>query len=163
MAVNVAQLHLVMNHWPVLLPIASVPVIVVGLTANLRQTRNTGLALLIIGSLLSVGAYLTGAPAREIVQNYPQVTSSTIEVHQNVALLSLAASLVVGALSAWFLWIDRRREAVSNTWFWMLLGLIVIVCLLMANTAHLGGEIRHEELMRGKFLESGSVSSARGS
>ena len=153
LTLNGAQVHLLLNHWPVLLPMVSSFVTAIGLLSGLRQTRNVGLSILVCAALLAVPSYFSGEPAQNVVQNYPLITVASIEKHEEVALYSFCALAVVGALAGLLLLQDRRFRGVSDSTVWALVVLEVLVSMLMAQTAHLGGLIRHEELDQGSFHE----------
>ena len=149
--INGAHLHLLTNHWPVLIPVVAVPIIAIGLLAGLRQTRNVGLFLLAFGALATWPTYFSGEPARAVVQNYPLITVASIQRHQDLALYAFLAMEVVGLMSLFLLWCDWRQKPVTRGSLVGLLLLALIAILLIAQTAHLGGLIRHEELNQGFF------------
>jgi uncharacterized membrane protein len=149
--INGAHLHLLTNHWPVLIPIMAVPIIAIGTVVGLRQTRNVGLSLLAIGALAAWPTYFTGQAARAVVQNYPLITVASIQRHQDLAFYAFLVIEIVGVMSLFLLWCDWRKKPVTRGSLIGLILLALVAIFLIAQTAHLGGLIRHEELNQGIF------------
>ena len=107
-----------------------------------------GTAIILAAALLAIPAYLTGEPAENVVQNYPDVSSLLIKDHEKFALLSLLILEVAGVISAVLLVSSARGTTVARSrWPWHLLVAVVLVSsAAMGWTAHLGGLIRHEEI-----------------
>jgi uncharacterized membrane protein len=151
MQLNGAFIHLVLNHWPVLLPVMGVAVATVGLFAKLRQTQMVGLVIIVLAALAVVPTYFSGAAAKNVVQNYPGITTQSIEKHEDAALYSFIAIEIVGVLSLWLLWQSRNGQVLIRSSVWALIALTLVAFFLIARTAHLGGLIRHEEIEQGSF------------
>jgi uncharacterized membrane protein len=148
---NSANFHLILNHWPVFLPMIGLFTIGAGFTLNLRETRNVGLCFVIIGAILTIPTYFTGSAAQEIVQNYPEVDAHSIDLHRSFALYASLLLGVVGLFSLVILFKDARQKKIRRDWILLLLTMLLVSAIFMAYTAHVGGLIRHEELSRGQF------------
>lgn len=145
---NGAQIHLLLNHLPVLVPLIGTLLLAIGLIAKPTALRETGAWLLSFGALSVIPVYLTGDRAESVIKNYPDVSRLLISDHRNAALLSLSLLLAVGALSLVFIFGSRtRKRFASNHWAWSVLFILTLISFgFMARTAHLGGLIRHEEI-----------------
>jgi uncharacterized membrane protein len=148
---NAAQLHLLLNHLPVLVPVIGILLISVGLLLKTSEVRNAGAWLIFFGALSAVPVYLTGNPTSDILKNYPGASRLLIEDHQSSALTSLIILEITGIVSMIVVYMTRAKKTFSKqSWPWILLvGLSLISFGFMARTAHLGGLIRHEEIRSG--------------
>ncbi|MEO5969219.1 MAG: hypothetical protein ABIQ95_04765, partial [Bdellovibrionia bacterium] len=86
---NGAQLHLLLNHIPLFLPLFGGSALGLGLILKSSDVKKFGLCLLFASALAAIPAYLTGVPAERVVKNYPGILRAAIEAHQAAALISL--------------------------------------------------------------------------
>ena len=135
---NPAQLHLVLNHLPVIIPLIGVPILAIGVLVQSQDTQKVGLSLLILGALAAIPTYLTGEPAERLIKNYPDVSRLAITQHEKAAWLSLMA-------------IAQLRRRISMPIWIAVLFLSLISSGLIVRTAHIGGQIRHEEIQTEEF------------
>jgi uncharacterized membrane protein len=142
---NSAHFHLMLNHVPVLGTAFGLALLAWALLRKNEELRRTSLGFLIIVALLAIPTYLTGQPAEELVENLPGVDKPAIEQHEEAAELAFVGILVVGAAALTGLIFFRRGKSVPNSFSVMILVLSLIVFVLMARTANLGGLIRHLE------------------
>jgi hypothetical protein len=148
---NGAQLHLLINHLPVLLPVIGATLIGFGILLASTEHKRIGAWLLVVSALSVIPVYLTGDPAEHIVKNYPEISRLLIHDHENSALLSLIALEITGVASLLLLYDSYYKTRFSlkiRTWIALLL-LSLISFVFIARTAHLGGLIRHEEIRNG--------------
>jgi uncharacterized membrane protein len=148
LSMNGAQFHLLLNHLPVLIPLISVAFILGSFLLKSLEVREAGAWLLALGALVAIPVYLTGESAENVVKNYPNISRLLIEDHEASALSALIALETAGAVSLAFIFGCRTsRSFVKKVWPW---GILIAVSLFsfgfMAQTAHLGGFIRHEEI-----------------
>lgn len=143
---NQAHLHLMLNHFPVIGAILCLLLLLFALMRKSDELKRASLGGLVIISLLTIPAFLTGEPAEELVENLPGVSHALIESHEEAALVAFIALGLTGALALVGLIWSRRRTTLP-TWLMTAALLLTSVSLgLMARTANLGGEIRHTEI-----------------
>ena len=151
---DTTQIHLMLNHIPVLLSVTGGMILLFGLIRENKTGINIALYLLIISALFTLPVYFTGEGTEESVENLPGVSKSLIEQHENMALISFVFIGVTGVL-ALISFILKKRSVMSAK--------ISIVALIFAfisfgtftQTAHLGGQIRHTEI-RGNSVQNGN-------
>jgi uncharacterized membrane protein len=143
---NLAHLHLILNHAPVLGTAFGLGLLLYGLWRRSDELKKAALGVLVIVSLLAIPAYLTGEPAEEVVESLPGDAKAIIERHEDAAVYAFSGILVLGAAALTGLIVFRRGREIPAPFSWGLLGASVIVGGLMAWTANLGGEIRHSEI-----------------
>jgi hypothetical protein len=158
---DLAYLHLILNHVPVLAAIFGFLILIAGIFFRSFQIRNVGLGFLVLAALTAIPVYLTGEPAEDVVEGL-QAADGFIDRHESTAEISLILSIVSGAFALGALFPIRERISsnelvpVRHT-FARLRGFLVLAALTasaftsisMAWTAKLGGEIRHTEVRTG--------------
>jgi uncharacterized membrane protein len=143
---NAAQVHLAVNHFPIAGIFLTVLFLFLGIVTKMKSLLFSGMLLAILSGLAIIPMNLSGEGAEEIVEHKNGVTEALIHAHEEFA----EKAIVVFELTAVFafFWFVAREKKES----WMkkieLLTLIfaIISCVLIANTAHTGGMIRHEEI-----------------
>ena len=141
---NVAHVHLMLNHVPLFGALAVTILFVVALVLRQQGLARAGLVIALLTSLVSIVVYLTGEPAEELVENLPGVSEAVMETHEEVALI---ATLVLGAFALVALYgLFAFRHGVSMRFTKVLLVLSLLPLAAMAYTSYLGGQIRHSEI-----------------
>jgi uncharacterized membrane protein len=143
---NPAHLHLMLNHLPVIGTAFGLGLVGWALLRRSEELKKISLGIFIIVALLAIPAYLTGEPAEELVENLPGVSKTSIEQHEEAAQVAFAGVLIVGVAALGGLLFFRRDKAIPNWLAIIVLVLSLIVFVLMARTANLGGLIRHTEI-----------------
>ena len=123
------------------------------LTKNTSLTK-TSYSIILIAGVAALPVFFTGEGAEEAVENVPGVSEAIMERHEEVAKLAIFSIVAAGvaALTALFSsrWLQFAR---------MLKFIVLLLALtsggLMAQTAHLGGQIRHSEIRNGAVAENG--------
>ena len=143
---NAAQAHLALNHVPIFATIVAVGVLAAGLVRKIEWLQRVGLWLFLVAAAATVPVYFTGEPAEEIVEHRPGVSETFIHPHEEAAELALIAVGTLAALcAAMLLLLFRGRRFPGAIWVVAFLAGIVTLALF-ARAAHLGGQIRHDEL-----------------
>lgn len=139
---SAAQLHLALNHFPVVgIILATVLLAAAHLRKSVELTRAT-LVMLVLLSVVTIPVYMSGEPAEEIVEHLAGTSEPAIHEHEEAAEKALLGAVLLGVFA--FILLMRRNTSPRVTA--ALLTVAVIVCGLMAWTAHRGGMIRHAEL-----------------
>ena len=146
---NLAHLHILLNHFPTIGAIVGVGLFIVALVWKSQDLTRASLGLFVVIGLLTIPAYVTGNMAEEVLLEGPGVSEAYVHRHQDAALLAFIFMQIAGAL-AWFgLWQYRR---IARTTTWNLSAVLVVALIavgLMARAASFGGEIRHTEVRQG--------------
>ena len=147
---DLAHLHLLLNHVPVTAAVFGLVVLAAGILSRSIGVRNVGLGFLVLSAVSAIPVYLTGESAEEVVEGIQGVTEGFIDQHQSAAEVSLGLAIVSGiiALAALF----PMRGAYARLRGFLVLGALfasVLTCASMAWTANLGGQIRHTEIRAG--------------
>jgi hypothetical protein len=88
---NLAHLHFMMNHIPVLGSAFRLALLLFSVFRKSEELKKTAVGVFVIVALLAVPAYLTGEPAEDIVKPLAGVAEVAIEQHEEARpSLSLA-------------------------------------------------------------------------
>lgn len=141
-----AELHLALNHIPVLGSIFGAALLAYGLWRGQEAVQKASLGLLVVVGAFAVAVYWTGEPAEEIVEGMAGVSHDAIEVHESWGWYAFVASIVTGIASLGALLLARARRELVGWTVQLVLVLSLLTSGVMAYTANLGGKIHHPEL-----------------
>jgi len=151
---NAAQIHLALNHAPLFLSLIGGLLLIVGMIKKNETVKIISLYMLVAAAVFTAPVYLTGEGTEELVENMAGVNEAAIEEHEEMAKLSLIIIIVLGVVALLGL-LTRKKESLSK----IILGGAVLLSLAsfgtMAQTAHLGGLIRHSEIQTGAVSTQG--------
>jgi uncharacterized membrane protein len=140
-----AHLHLILNHVPVVLVPVAVVMLSYAIGVRSADLTRGALALLIVATLFGGGAFLTGEPAEEAVEQLSGVSAEAIEPHEEMAPFATAATSLAGVFALVVLL--RWQSGSVTSWATIAtLVLAMVAAVLLAWTAYLGGQINHPEL-----------------
>ena len=143
---NLAHLHLLLNHFPTVGMIVGLGVFISALLWNSDHLKRVSLGIFLAIALLSMPTYMTGNAAQEILAKNPAASLPLIEAHQSWALLAFIV-ISINGLFAWIgMWQYRRRGHPAP---WVMPSILICSLVsfgLMAVAANLGGDIMHPEV-----------------
>lgn len=145
---NTSQIHLALTHLPVVLSLVGMIMLVVSLLRKNPVLTRTSFYLLFFAGLAALPVFFSGEGAEEAVENFPGVSESLIEKHEDVAKIALFA-IVATALVALAGLLRFSIGALARPVRILVLLLAVFSSVMLAQTAHLGGQIRHTEIRSG--------------
>lgn len=146
------HIHLLLNHFPVIGTIIGIGLLLIGFTRKSDEIRRVSLGVFFVIALLTIPVYLTGEPAEERVEKSVGVSKSIMEQHEDTALPALIAMELTGFVALIGLVLLFRK---SNLARWNVVAVLVLSLItfgLMARTANLGGQIRHQEIRSGNAV-----------
>jgi biotin transporter BioY len=155
---NSVQMHLALTHVPVILSVVGLVMLMMALLKKSVSLTKTSYVVILIAGVAAVPVFLSGEGTEEAVEQLPGVSKAVIERHEEMARLAMISIAAAGllALAALF----------SFRWIFAARVLKVVVLLaaitsggLMAQTAHLGGQIRHTEIRNEVALQNGNKAS----
>lgn len=143
---NGHYIHLLSNHFPVILSITGFMVLSFGLWRHAKTIKQVGLFILLAASLFTIPAYISGEEAEHSVENKAGVSESIMEEHEEEAELAFIFTDVLGVLAFVALLLslrDHKLSVLANRIVW----LMSIVCIyFLFNVGKSGGQIRRPEL-----------------
>lgn len=155
---NGAQIHLALTHVPVVLSLTGLVMLVVFFFNKKQSLANTSFVVLIFAALAAIPVYATGETAEEMIEDMAGVSESIISQHQSVAQWSFIIILITGAVALISLLI--KKPTFQKPAQLLVLLLALGAGGLMAQTAHLGGQIRHSEIRSGAVAQAAGIENA---
>ena len=149
MVFNGAQIHMLVNH----LPVIGFLGVVLGLLATLflRSTdvKRFVLAATTVVGLSAIAPFLTGEPAEEVIEDLPGVQKALIHEHEEAAETATVLAVATGVLAGAAFVLSRKRPDTLRFGVPAVLVLSVASAAVMGLAAHEGGKIRHPEIIPG--------------
>jgi hypothetical protein len=144
--VNLAHLHLLLNHFPIIGTIVGVGLFLFSLAGKNDDLKRAGLIIFAVMALLSLPTFFSGIGAEGAIEKLPGVSEALIDRHEGAAILALLFMEITGALALVALWQSHKlsRPAGWNVLTVVLFSLITVG--LMARVGTTGGDVRHPEI-----------------
>jgi hypothetical protein len=139
--VNLAHLHLLLNHVPTIGFAFGIGLLGVSLVRDSDDLRRASLVVFFGVALVAIPTYLSGDAARFILKTQSDLAEDLVTAHQNAAMLALIPMEIVGLIGWLALWRFRRWHERA------VLVLSIVAFVLMARAANIGGQIRHPEIL----------------
>lgn len=144
---TVPHIHLILNHVPTVGTAIALGLLLLSLLRRNQQLTRVSLELFCVVALLTLPAYLSGVGTGLAIEKLPEVSKEAIARHHDGALLAFLVMLLTGG-AAWIgVWRFRRVGTLSTGNIASVLLLSLVTLTLMAETATMGGAIRHPEMM----------------
>lgn len=140
------HIHLLITHLPIFGSMLGAIVLLIGIWNKSNTTKIAAYTLFVISSIGAGIAYLSGEGAEESIEELQGVVESTIELHQNAALLSLVALIFLGFISLIAIYLTSIKSSLTNLFSFLILICSLMSFVLVARTGYLGGKIRHTEI-----------------
>jgi uncharacterized membrane protein len=150
---NASQIHLALTHVPVILSFIGLAILIVSFFKKNETLTKTAFYIFLAAGLFTIPVYFTGESSEEIVEHFPGVSENLIERHEDMAGIALVIISISAIVSLAGLVVSRfpgLAKLIKLTVLFFALGSAAI----MAQTAHLGGQIRHTEIRNG-FVAQG--------
>jgi hypothetical protein len=157
---NLAHVHLLLNHLPIIGTLITLGLFLVALAGNRDDLKQASLALFALIALFAIPTYMSGSGAQQAIQESPDVSMMIIETHQGAALLAFIFMELTGLVSLSALWRFSRtvkNPAKSRPARLNLLAVLlfaIATSALMAIAGNTGGDIRHPEILSGQETTS---------
>ena len=152
---NSVQIHLAMTHVPVILSLVGLIMLIVAFFTKNQTLIKTSYILILLAGVAVIPVFFSGEGSEEAVENIPGISESLIESHESTAkfaMISIAAASIT-ALVAMF---ASRWQVATRIAKVVVLVFATFSAGLMAQTARLGGQIRHTEIGSTVALQVGS-------
>jgi uncharacterized membrane protein len=143
--VNLAHVHLVLNHFPIIGTIVGLGLFLVSFVGENHDLKKASLIIFAVMALLSLPTFFSGVGAQGAIQDLPGVSADLIDRHEGAAILAFFFMELTGAFSLIALWQSHKlsKPPRSNVIAVLLLSLMTVG--LMARVGTTGGDIRHPE------------------
>src|SRR6266542_4804879 len=129
---NLAHLHLLLNHVPTVGFAVGVFLFLVAVVQRDEKQQRVSLGILFLVALLSIPTYLSGVAASEILQKRGGAAVAAIHTHEDAALSAFIAMELTGAAAWLALWQCRRFSRAPRAMLITIMFLSVAAFGLMA-------------------------------
>ena len=143
---NDAHFHLVFNHFPIIVPIVGMLILIVGFFVDSDVVKRTAFGVFIFGAIMTFPAMFTGEGAEEVAEKLPGITHDIIHEHEEKAEVFAILSYILGLLSIGALWANLKQKSFANILSIAVLLLGLVGFYLGRQVGKSGGEIRHTEI-----------------
>lgn len=145
-AINIAHLHLVINHVPTVATLVGIGLLLLAFVRHNAHLMWASFEVFFIIALLTLPVYVSGVAAWAQLAAVEDVALRPIQLHEDAALTAFLVMQATG-LCAWYgLWQFRRVGWPARGIVWAVMLLSLLTLGLMTIAATLGGEIRHPEI-----------------
>jgi len=145
--VNLAHLHLIINHVPTIGSVAALGLLLLGYLRGNEHLKHVGLEVLFVIAVLTLPVYASGVAAHQELRPFKDVSDDAIKIHQDAALIAFTVMEFAGFVAWAALWQWRRHGRANAGVVPAATVLLVLALAVMARAANLGGEIRHPEIL----------------
>ncbi len=143
---NPAQLHLLFNHWPLVLLAVGFSVLFIGNRRLFVPYQQLGLTILVIAALLTIPVQFSGGGAKELLLAEGLAGQEMIERHAGFGFWTAMLVYAIGILSFVCLITIHNSHVLYGRLRTFVLVLSAAAFVLIALAAHTGGEIMHPEI-----------------
>ncbi len=150
---NSVQMHLALTHVPVILSFVGLTMLVVAFFIKNTPLTKTSYILLLVAGVAALPVFFSGEGTEDAIETLPGISDAIIERHEEVAKLAMISIAAAGLLALAGLFTFRWQIA-ARVFRTVVLLLAIVSGGLMAQTAHLGGQIRHTEIRNGVALQN---------
>lgn len=155
---NAAHFHLILNHVPVITTFFAIILMLWGYLANKRDLINVAFWGFILAALATIPVFLSGHSAEEIVENMQDVSGNAIDLHEEMAEITLWLTIFMGILGITGLYMQNKLSKLFKSFLMVIVVFGVVTGGLLTYTGYLGGHIHHPEIVS----QSGNPNTATG-
>lgn len=143
---NDAHLHLVVNHFPIIVTFLGFGILVVGMFLKNNSVKNTAYVLFVVAALFALASMATGEGAEELVEDMPGIGKKIIHKHEELAEKLALLLYATGLFSLLSLYTSIKKNKFAKKLSYVTLVLALAASFLATRVGNSGGEIRHTEI-----------------
>ncbi|GET25747.1 DUF2231 domain-containing protein [Prolixibacter sp. NT017] len=133
--IDISHIHPMLVHFPIALLIAGFFSDILGLFVKKEFFTRAGFYLLILGTLGTIAAVITGHMAGDGIESGS--LKQAVEVHEDAGTLTLWLALITSAFRIVLVWLEKYRGILKAA----ALVLFLATVLSVARTGYYGGEL----------------------
>jgi len=146
MIMDPLQLHLLVNHLPIIGALTALIVVVIGVIRKDATIRTVGLSVYAVMALAVLPTYFSGEGAEERIENIAGISHDVIHEHEESAELSLTVMLIAAAVALATLLTQWKGMSIAQPLTYLFVVIALMATLQIARTGHEGGKIRRPDL-----------------
>ena len=142
---NEAHFHLIINHFPIILPIVGLIILIIGFLMKAELVKRISYGIFIVAAATTFLAMNSGEGAEEIVEELGR-NHHAIHEHEEHAETFALLSYVLGLFSVIALWLNWKKHPFKDLSMYLVALVSIAVLFLARGVGQSGGEISHEEI-----------------
>ncbi|MSR07270.1 MAG: hypothetical protein EXR93_09430 [Gemmatimonadetes bacterium] len=140
------KLHLMINHFPVILTVVGTAACILGAGRHIRQAWTYGALTLALAGVCAIPAWITGNQSHIVMEDEIGIPEGVVEPHELMGEATMWIMIPMAGLAAFTLWRasqEARRGPLPNWVRPTLLTFGIAGSVMIGYTALLGGRIGH--------------------
>ncbi len=146
---NSAQIHLAFNHFPIAGMFFSIFFFLWVFVTKNENLKMAAVSLVILSGLLTIPVFYTGEDTSKLVRRKPFVSKYNIHEHEEKAESAMIFMMITTAVAIGYVFAKKQDFKQASNIYYGVFVLNLITVWFLANAAHEGGMIRHEEIRVG--------------
>lgn len=142
---NAAHLHLLVNHFPIFLPLFGLLILIVGIIFKSEIVKRISLTMFVFSGIFAFIAFSTGEGAEEIVEELKR-SHDLIHEHEEAAETFALLSYVLAIFSIVAFWFNWKKHPFKELSMYIVLLTSIAVIYFSYPAGQTGGEITHPEV-----------------
>lgn len=149
-SMNAAHIHLMLNHFPIILLIVGFIILIIGMIIKMKSIKITALVIFMAGSLITIPTYISGGAAEEVIESatIPNIEEKYIEKHEKDAKIFSILFYFLCAISFIGIYGIAKELKYANWFNWVIILFSAFTIFFAIQTGNSGGEIRHTEIRK---------------
>jgi hypothetical protein len=146
MLFNGAQIHMLVNHLPVIGFLGMVLALAVAMKVQSIDIKRFVLLATVVVGASALAPYWTGESAEEVIEHLPGVSKDLIHEHEELAEKATVFSLITAVAAGVAFFLQGRRPETLRKSIPVVFVLSLVTAGVIGAAAHEGGKIRHPEI-----------------
>lgn len=152
MNMNMAHIHIILNHIPILGTGFVTLTFLIALIFRNVFLQKLSLWFLALAALFTAAAYLTGDGAAHVLESFTHVSTSLVHDHESMARISLIIMFFTGVIALFGIVFYTHKPALPRYLQILVMAILVINTAVLIYVGYLGGLINHPEIR--SFLDA---------
>ncbi len=145
-----SQVHLAFNHFPIAGVFFSLLFFGAAIITQKENLKAPTVFLVLISGLLLLPVFYSGEGVERIVKRKPFISRYHIHEHEESAEKTMVVMMVATAMAGGWLVMKKMNKKYTNELFYLIFIMNFVTAWSVANTAHEGGMIRHDQIRHGE-------------
>ena len=111
---NLAHLHLVMNHVPTVGAVAALALLLLAFVRRNEHLKHAGLEGLFVIAVLTLPVFVSGVAAQQEMRGRNDISVDAVRIHLDAALIGFTVMEFAGFVAWVALWQWRRRGSAAR-------------------------------------------------
>lgn len=147
---NAAHTHLLVNHFPIILPFIGVFILILGLIFKSELVQRIGLLLFILTGIAAFVSMNTGENAEHFLERLDESKEHIMHEHEEAAETFAVMAYILSIISLVAIYLSWTKKKLSK----IMIGIAILAAFILLyfskETGTSGGEITHLEIRNEK-------------